>query len=59
MPHLITTTVQPDKTIEVDDAEYTDLKRQGLVLVDHTEQAAATAPAVTTKAAKPAAPKEG
>lgn len=59
MTHLITTTMQPDKSIEVGDAEYTDLKRQGLILIDYTEQAAATAPAVTTKAAKSAAPKEG
>lgn len=59
MTRLITTTMQPDKPIEVDDAEYTDLVRQGLVLVDYTEQAAAPAPAVATKAAKLAAPKEG
>ena len=58
MPHLITTTMQPDKPIEVDDAEYLDLKRDGLIAVDHTEQAAAPAPA-TSKAAKPATNKEG
>jgi hypothetical protein len=51
--------MQPDKPIEVEDAEYTDLKRQGLVLVDHTEQAAAAAPATTKKAATAAATKEG
>lgn len=59
MPHVITTTMQPDKPIEVDDVEYLDLKRQGLIAADHTEQAAAPAPAVTSKAAKPAASKEG
>lgn len=58
MPHLITTTMQPDKPIEVDDAEYLDLKRDGLIAVDHTEQAAAPAPA-TSKAAKTATSKEG
>lgn len=58
MTHTIATTMQPDKPIEVDDAEYTDLMRQGLVLVDHTEQAAAPAPA-TKKAAQPATSKEG
>ena len=58
MTHTITTTMQPDKVLDVDDAEYTDLQRQGLILVDHTEQAAAAAPA-TIKAAKPAASKEG
>ena len=57
MTHTIATTMQPDKPIEVDDAEYVDLMRQGLVLVDHTEQAAAAAPA-TKKAAQPAASKE-
>lgn len=59
MTHLITTTMQPDRPIEVEDTEYLDLKRQGLVLVDHTEQAAATAPATSKKAASSAATKEG
>ena len=59
MTHTIATTMQPDKPIEVDDAEYTDLMRQGLVLVDHTEQAAAAAPATTKKAAPSATTKEG
>lgn len=58
MTHLITTTMQPDKPITVDDAEYTDLSRQGLVLVDHTEQAAATTPAASKKAAPAATTKE-
>lgn len=58
MPHLITTTMQPDKQIEVDDAEYLDLKRDGLIANDHhADQAAAPAPA-TSKAAKPATSKE-
>ena len=59
MTHTITTTMQPDKVLEVDDTEFTDLNRQGLILVDHTEQAEAPAPAVTSKAAKPATTKEG
>lgn len=59
MTHLISTTMQPDKPIEVEDTEYLDLKRQGLVLVDHTEQAEATAPVITKKAASSAANKEG
>lgn len=58
MTHTITTTMRPDVVLDVDDAEYTDLQRQGLILVDHTAQAAAAAPA-TTKAAKPATSKEG
>ncbi|MEV6014739.1 hypothetical protein [Streptomyces sp. NPDC051997] len=59
MTHTISTTMQPDKVIEVEDAEYTDLTRQGLVLIDYSAQAAATAPATTNKAAKPATTKEG
>jgi hypothetical protein len=59
VPHLITTTMQPDKPIEVDDTEYLDLKRQGLIAVDHTEQAAASAPAASKKAATSATSKEG
>lgn len=59
MTHLISTTMQPDKPLEVEDTEYLDLKRQGLIAVDHTEQAAAAAPATTKKAAASAATKEG
>lgn len=59
MPHLISTTMQPDQQIEVGDAEYLDLKRDGLIATDFDEQAAAPAPAVTSKAVKPAANKEG
>ena len=59
MNHMITTTMCPDQVLEVDDAEYVDLKRQGLILIDHTEPAAATASATTKKAASPAAVKEG
>jgi hypothetical protein len=50
--------MRPDEAIDVGDAEYTDLMRDGLILVDHTEQAAASAPA-TKKAATAAATKEG
>lgn len=59
MTRSVSTTMQPDKVIEVDDAEYTDLSRQGLVLVDYSGQAAAAAPATTKKAAASAATKEG
>ena len=58
MTRLIATTMQPDKPIEVEDAEYLDLSRQGLILIDFTEQAEAAAPA-TTKKATPATSKEG
>lgn len=59
MTHKIATTLQPDVVLEVDDAEYTDLSRQGLVLIDYSEQAATAAPATTKKAAPSAATKEG
>ncbi|MFF4346810.1 hypothetical protein [Streptomyces sp. NPDC001530] len=59
MTHRITTTMQPGVILEVEDAEYTDLTRQGLVLVDYSEQAAAAAPATTKKAAPSATTKEG
>lgn len=59
MIHTISTTMRPDRVTDVDDAEYTDLKRQGLVLIDYTEQAVATAPATTKKAAASATTKEG
>jgi hypothetical protein len=59
VPHLIATTMQPDKKIEVTDTEYLDLSRQGLVLIDYTQQATAPAPAASKKAAAAAANKEG
>lgn len=65
MIHKIRTTMQPDVELEVEDTEYLDLKRQGLIAVDYDEQtpaepeqAAAPAPAVTKKAAPPAPSKE-
>jgi hypothetical protein len=35
----ITTTNRPDEKIEVTEAEFTDLNRQGLVKTDHTKKA--------------------
>jgi hypothetical protein len=49
--------MRPDDEIEVGDAEYVDLKRDGL-LVEDTEPPAASALA-TKKAAPPATTKEG
>ena len=43
----VRTTIQPHVDVEVDDAEYLDLERQGL-LVDSTPSAPAAAPAKTT-----------
>lgn len=34
MTHRIRTTMRPDLTLEVDDAEYADLAAQGLLLAD-------------------------
>jgi hypothetical protein len=51
MTHTVHTTMQPDKEIEVDDAEYLDLQRQGL-LVD--KDATETVPPATAAPANPA-----
>ena len=75
MTHKIRTTMQPTVDLEVEDAEYLDLKRQGLIAVDDEQastdtqaaadnpatpdQAQALAPAAPSKAAKPATNKEG
>ena len=59
MIHTISTTMQPDQPIEVDDTEYLDLKRQGLIAVDYTEQAdAASAERDQTPAPTPPAPEQ-
>lgn len=57
MTHKIRTTMRPDQEIEVPDADYLDLKRQGL-LVEDTAPPAKPA-AAPTKAATPATTKEG
>lgn len=52
MTHKVRTTMQPDRELEVDDAEYLDLQRQGLLVGDDgtppPPQTAAGAPATTT-----------
>lgn len=48
----VRTTMRPDQTIEVDDAEYLDLQRQGLLV---EETAAEEVPPAT---AAPAAPEQ-
>lgn len=52
-------TMRPWLEIEVDDAEYLDLKRQGLLVETPDTPALDPGPAVTKKAAPPAATKEG
>lgn len=54
----IRTTMRPDVEIEVGDAEYLDLKRQGLLVGDTTPLPDASAPA-DRKAAPAATSKEG
>lgn len=47
----VRTTMQPDKPIEVDDVEYLDLQRQGLLV---KEDAAESVPPATAAPATPA-----
>lgn len=58
--HTVRTTMQPDREIEVGDADYLDLKRQGLLVEDAPEPAPAAAlPAPAKKTtAGPAGSKE-
>jgi hypothetical protein len=51
MTHRVRTTMQPHKTIEVDDGAYLDLKRQGLLV---EETAAESVPPATAAPATPA-----
>lgn len=57
MTHTVRTTMRPDEEIEVGDAEYTDLHRQGLLIEDPTPPPAPQQ--AVKKAASPAATKEG
>lgn len=57
MNHTVRTTMRPDQEIEVGDAEYTDLQRQGLLLEDPAPPPAS--PPAVKKAASSAAGKEG
>ena len=55
--HTVRTTIQPHVTLEVGDAEYLDLKRQGLLIEEDDAPAepartAAAAPAKTPATAK-------
>lgn len=48
MTRRVRTTIRPDQVLDVDDAEYTDLQRQGLILFDEqyriAEELASQAP---------------
>jgi hypothetical protein len=48
----VRTTIQPHIELDVSDAEYTDLKRQGILLDEPAAPAPAAAPAKTPAAAK-------
>lgn len=61
MTHLIRTTLRPDEEIEVGDAEYLDLQRDGLLIADPVPAADTpppAAPAAKKAAAAQAASKE-
>ena len=51
MTHLVRTTKCPWQEIEVDDAEYTDLKRQGLLVEETADE---DVPPATAAPANPA-----
>lgn len=58
MTHLVRTTMQPHLQVEVGDAEYLDLQRQGLLVEEPAPTSPAPAPAAK-KAAPSALTKEG
>lgn len=55
----VRTTMRPDQEIQVGDAEYVDLQRQGLLVVPIEPPTAPAEPATTKKAAPSASNKEG
>lgn len=46
---IVRTTMRPDQPIKVDDAEYLDLKRQGLLIEETQAQPEAAAPKAPEK----------
>lgn len=54
----VRTTLRPDVEIEVNDADYIDLQRQGLLVEETTQPSASPAATTTKKAAPPATIKE-
>lgn len=57
MTHRISTTMRPERQVEVGDAEYLDLKRQGLIAHDYSKPATpAPPPAPAERTSKKAAP---
>lgn len=58
MTRTVRTTMRPDLEIEIGDAEYLDLQRQGLLTTEPTAQPDAAAPA-TRKATAATTTKEG
>jgi hypothetical protein len=49
--HTVRTTMRPDVEVEVDDADYLDLKRQGLLVETETQPDPTPGPAAPKKAA--------
>lgn len=58
MTHKVRTTMQPDKEIEVGDAEYLDLQRQGLLVEEDAHADVPPATAAPAAPQTPAAPKK-
>lgn len=58
MTRTVRTTMRPDQPVEVDDAEYTDLQRQGL-LTEDADPPSVPATAVKRTATPAATTKEG
>jgi hypothetical protein len=61
MSRTVRTTMQPDREIEVDDADYLDLQRQGLLLADASKTVTTLAvpePTTTKKTSGVAGSKE-
>lgn len=56
--HIVRTTMQPDREIEVGDADYLDLQRQGLLIEETPAPTPEPAPAASVAPAKktPAGP---
>jgi hypothetical protein len=60
MTRTVRTTLRPDQDIEVDDADYTDLQRQGLLVeADDTPPPAASAAGTRKAAPSATTSKEG
>ncbi|MYS15168.1 hypothetical protein [Streptomyces sp. SID4982] len=58
MTHTVRTTMRPDQELEVNDAEYLDLQRQGLLHGDNSRSETPTPSRDQTAATNPATPEQ-